>query len=344
MRVGITGANGFIGNHLLRSAIAKNHRPVVFLQRGSSTRAIENLQKNEGESYDTVWGDLLDTESLDAFARQCDVIFHLAGYNRYWSENPGVFLQVNLDGARNIAEACLRHGIQKLIHVSSCVTLGASLDPTPRNEDSHFNLKGVRFPYAETKKAGEDLISDYVKERGLPAVIVHPTSAIGEQDFGPTPIGKPIADISKGKWPVYVAGGACFIDVHDVVRGLWLALEHGRIGEKYLFAGENLTNQRFMSLVAECAGVPKPKMKVPLPLLKGVAWTGEFVADRITRKEPVLTVGMTALIGKYLYFDGSKAERELGFKAGPAAPAIQRCIDWFLAEESAAKAKARATS
>jgi dihydroflavonol-4-reductase len=335
MRVGITGANGFIGNHLLRSAIAKGHRPVVFLQRGSSIRAIEDIQKTEGELYITVWGDLLDTESLDQFVSQCDVVFHLAGFNRYWAQNPNVFLQVNLDGVRNVAEACLKHGVKKLIHVSSCVTLGASLDPTLRNEDSDFNLRGVRFPYAETKKAGEDLVISYVKERGLPAVIVHPTSAIGEQDFGPTPIGKPIADISQGKWPVYVAGGACFIDVHDVVRGLWLALEHGRVGEKYLFAGENLTNQQFMSLVAECAGVPKPKMKVPLPLLKGVAWTAEFAADRITRKEPVLTVGMTALIGKYLYFDGSKAERELGFKAGPTAPAIQRCIEWFRTEDSA---------
>jgi dihydroflavonol-4-reductase len=89
-----------------------------------------------------------------------------------------------------------------------------------------------------------------------------------------------------------------------------------------------------MSLVAECAGVPKPRMKVPLPILKGVAWTSELVADRITRKEPVLTVGMTALIGKFLYFDGAKAERELGFKAGPTAPAIRRCIEWFRTSET----------
>jgi dihydroflavonol-4-reductase len=229
---------------------------------------------------------------------------------------------------RNLAQACLRHRVGRLVHASSCITLGASDAPAPRDEDAPYNL-GFRFLYGETKKAGEDEIKRFVRERGLPAVILHPTSAIGEQDFAPTPIGKPISDIARGRWPVYVAGGACFIDVHDVVRGSWLAMERGQIGRQYLLAGENLTNRQFMTRVAELAGVAPPRLKVPKRLLDVVGAVGEWAADHVTHRPPPLTSGMAGLIGKFLFFDGTRAERELGFKAGAVAPAIERCIRWF---------------
>ena len=325
MRIGITGANGFIGGHLLRSAISAGHRPVAFLQTGTPLNAIADLDG----LYDSIQGDLLDTASLDRFVSGCDHLFHLAGFNRYWARNPATFHQINFTGTQNVADACLKHGVRKLVHVSSCITLGASESPVPRNEQSPYNLQPLRFLYGETKKAGEDEIKRWVREKGLPAVIVHPSSAIGEKDFAPTPIGKPISDIAKGMWPVYVDGGACFIDVHDVVRGLWLALERGRIGEQYLLAGDNLSNREFMSRIAECAGVSRPRVKVPKSILAVAARVGEWTADHVTKRHPPLTVGMNGLIGKFLYFDGAKAETELGFKAGPSSAAIERCVKWF---------------
>jgi dihydroflavonol-4-reductase len=323
--IGITGANGFIGAHLLRSAVDRGLRPVAFLQRNSSLLPLADLQGK----YDTVEGDLLDTASLGAFASRCDTVVHLAGLNRYWAEDRGIFQRINVVGARNVAEACLEHRVQKLVHVSSCITLGASETAGElRTEDSPYNL-AFNFLYGETKKEGEDEVKRYVRERGLPAVIVNPASAVGEQDFAPTPIGKPIAGIARGMWPVYVAGGACFIDVKDVVRGLWLALERGKPGRQYLLAGENLTNQQFMTAVAELAGAFRPRFKAPKPVLDLVAAVGEWTADHLTKKHPPLTPGMAGLIGKYLFFDGRRAEAELGFKAGSVAPAIERCIRWF---------------
>ena len=329
MRIGITGANGFIGAHLLRSAVARStgakvDLPVAFLQRGSPMAPIHDL---DGQ-YEKVEGDLLDRSSLDRFVSRCDAVFHLAGFNRYWALDSAIFHQTNCVGARNMAEACLQKGIRKLVHVSSCITLGASDTPIPRTEESSYNLSDLRFLYGETKKAGEDEMKRWAA-KGLPVVIVNPASAIGEQDHGPTPIGKPIRDIARGMWPVYVAGGACFIDVHDVVRGLWLALERGRTGEQYLLAGENLSNKQFMSAVAESAGVAQPRVRVPTLLLGAVGHVAEWLADRVTRKHPPLTAGMSGLIGKFLYFDGLKAETELGFKAGPCASAIERSVRWF---------------
>jgi dihydroflavonol-4-reductase len=324
-RIGITGANGFIGSHLLRSAVSQGHRPVAFVQKGSSLKPIEDL---EG-AYDRIEGDLLDEASLENFISRCEVLFHLAGFNRYWSRDPDVFNQVNVIAVQKLAEICVLRKLRRIVHASSCITIGASPDPTPRTEASSYNLEKLKFRYGETKLAGEIKMQEWARDHGLPVVIVNPTSAIGEMDYGPTPIGKPIRDIARGQWPVYVAGGACFIDVHDVVRALWLALERGRIGERYVLAGDNLSNREFMTLIAEYAGVRSPKLRVPSPVLTMTAHVAEWMADHITHEHPPLTPGMNGLIGKYLYFDGAKAERELGFKAGPARPAIERCVQWF---------------
>jgi dihydroflavonol-4-reductase len=325
MRIGITGANGFIGNHLVRFLVTRNHRPLAFLQRGTDARPLADLRGH----YDEAWGDLLDRESLDRFVGACDAVIHLAGVNRYWARDPSVFANVNVLGARNVAEACLRHHVRKLVHASSCITLGASDEPVLRNEESPFNLGELDFPYATTKKAGEEEMKRAAREHGLPVVIVHPTSAIGERDHGPTPIGKPVADIARGLWPVYVAGGACFLDVKDAVRGIWLALEKGTVGRQYLLAGENLSNREFMSLVAEVAGAPRPRVKVPRACLAAMAMGLEWTADHVTKRPPALTRSMAGLVGRYLYFDGTRAREELGFAPGPLRGAIERAVKWF---------------
>jgi dihydroflavonol-4-reductase len=325
MRIGVTGANGFIGNHLVRFLVERGHRPLAFLQRGSDARPLADVRGQ----YDEVWGDLLDRGSLDPFAGACDAVVHLAGVNRYWASDPSVFEKVNVEGARNVADACRAHGVAKLVHASSCVTLGASDAPAARNEDSPFNLAALDFPYAATKKAGEEEMKRQAREHGLPVVIVHPTSAIGEMDHGPTPIGKPVRDIARGLWPVYVGGGACFIDVKDVVRGLWLALEKGAAGRQYVLAGENLTNREFMSLVAEVAGAPRPRVKIPRACLAAIAVGLEWTADHVTRQPPPLTRSMAALVGRYLYYDGARARAELCFEPGPVRGALERAVRWF---------------
>ena len=325
MRIGITGANGFVGNHLARALVERGERPLCFLERGSDPRPLEDLDGR----YDALWGDLLDPASLDRLVGECDALVHLAGVNRYWVRDPGVFHRVNVVGARNVAEACLRAGTRRLVHASSCVTLGASAGPVPRDEDAPFDLGGLEFPYAATKKAGEEEMKRRARERGLPVVIVHPASAIGERDFGPTPIGKPVADIARGLWPFYVPGGACFIDVRDLARGLLLALERGTPGRQYLLAGENLTNRDFISLVAEVAGARPPRVRIPRPFLTALASGLEWTADHVTHRHPAVTRSMAAMVGRYLYYDGGRTRRELGFEPGPVRAGIERAVRWF---------------
>jgi dihydroflavonol-4-reductase len=323
--LGITGANGFIGAHLLRSAIKRGHRPVALIQLGTSLQAISDL---EG-LYERVYGDLNDHLSLDSFVSQCDELIHLAGFNRYWSKDPTIFHRVNVVGVRSIAKLCLKYRVKKLLHVSSCIALGASYQQNLRNEQSHYNLYDIDFLYGETKKAGEAEIERYVNEENLPAIIVNPVSAIGEFDIGCTPIGRVISEVSQGGWPVYVPGGSSFIDVHDLINGLWLALERGKIGRKYLLVGENISNREFIRRVAKVGGVSPIRFEAPKKCLKVLAAVSEGISNFLTHQEPMLTQGISELVGRYLYYDGSRAAIELGFKAGSCNSAIERSVKWM---------------
>lgn len=324
MRIGIIGANGFIGNHLLRKLVNENRECAAFIKPGSSTKAIDDLIGK----YERIEGDVLDSDSLDAFLRRCDVVFNLSGFHGHWSKNKDVYFKENITGPLNVARRCLDHGIDRLVHVSSCITLGASREPITRDEETTFNLGNIDFPYAKTKRAAELEIRRIARQDGLPAVVVNPAAAIGDLDWDPSPVGRPIASICRGFWPVYVPGGSCFIDVQDLTRALWLALERGRVGEQYLIVGENMTNRRFMTKVARAAGVAAPRLKLPKRLLEAFAHCDEWVADHITLRPPRITRGMSALVGRFLYFDGTKAEQELGFKANSCEPAILRSVHW----------------
>jgi dihydroflavonol-4-reductase len=316
MKVGITGANGFIGNHLTRYVASLGHEVIAFLLRDTSDTLLESYP------HQVYWGDVIDSESLYPFLKSCDVLFHLSGFNRYWAKDPNIFNELNVISPNNIATACLSIGIKKIVHVSSCITLGVSEQPVTRNEKADFNMSGKRFLYAESKKAGEDQMKLSARENGLPVVIVNPASAIGEMDYGPTPIGAPIIDICKGWCPVWVDGGAYFIDVHDLVQGLWLAMEKGRTGQQYLLAGDNLSNRDFMIKIAKLAGKSPPKVRIPKSLLSIVAHSQEWLANHLTHKAPKLTVGMYELIEKYLYYDRAKAKDELGFNPVPCDTAV----------------------
>ncbi len=323
MKIGITGANGFIGNHLTKYLARRGHEVFAYVQPGTSTATLD------GTAAAIFYGDIEDSASFDPFLERCEAVFHLVAVNQYWAADPAIFHRVNYLGTRALVESCIKHQIKKFVHVSSCITLGASDTPVARSETSAFNLNAVPLAYAHTKKLAEDWIKEQVRDRGFPAVIVHPGSAIGESDYGPTPIGRSILDISRGRWPVYVAGGACFVDIRDLVHGLWLALEKGRVGEQYLLSGENITNREFMTRVSQSAGRSRPCVRIPGFLLSLLAHAGEWLADHVFKKAPPLTLGMRALVGKFIYFDNAKAVAELGFHPQPCGPAIQRSIDWF---------------
>ena len=183
-------------------------------------------------------------------------------------------------------------------------------------------------PYKQSKFAAEAAVRELIAERGLPAVIVNPSTPIGPGDVKPTPTGRIIVEAAKGKMPGYVDTGLNVVHVDDVAAGQLLAAEHGKIGERYILGGENMALADILAEVAHAVGRRPPAFKVPYAVVLPVAAGAELVA-RFTGREPFVTLDGARMSRKKMYFSSAKATRELGYAPRPAREAIADAVAWF---------------
>ena len=182
--------------------------------------------------------------------------------------------------------------------------------------------------YKRSKFLAEQVALRYAGE-GLPVVIVNPSTPVGIGDLKPTPTGKLIVDFLNSKMPAYVDTGLNLVDVEDVARGHVLAADKGQVGEKYILGHENLTLQQILALLAELSGRPAPRFKVPYALALGVAYADAALARLIPGREPFAPPVGVKLSKKKMFFDPSKAVRELGLPQTPVREALRKAVQWF---------------
>ncbi|MBI4790817.1 MAG: NAD-dependent epimerase/dehydratase family protein, partial [Chloroflexi bacterium] len=271
-------------------------------------------------------GDLTDRDSLARAVDGCNAVYHLAAVYANWLPDPRVFYRVNVDGTRNLLQACLDHGGPRVVYTSSVAALGAH-GKTPANESAQFNLAHTFDHYYMSKYQAEQVALEFAG-KGLPVVIVHPTNPLGPRDIKPTPTGALILSVLKGKLPGYVDGGLNFVDVDDVAVGHMAAMEKGRPGEKYILGNSNLSIKQYFDLIAEIGGGRAPALKIPLPMAVATAYVYEAIA-RITNKPPITSVSWVKIGSHYSFWDSSRAIRELGLPQTPIRSSIRREITWF---------------
>jgi dihydroflavonol-4-reductase len=185
-------------------------------------------------------------------------------------------------------------------------------------------------PYKQSKYRAEGVVRMLVAERGLPAVIVNPSTPVGPRDVKPTPTGRIIVEAATGKIPAFVDTGLNLVHVDDVANGHFLALERGVIGERYILGGENLSLQQMLADIAGLAGRKPPTIKLPRGPLYPLAIGAELYA-KFSGKEPFVTVDGLRMSKNKMYFTSVKAERELGYKARPYGEGLSHALDWFRA-------------
>jgi dihydroflavonol-4-reductase len=323
MKAFVTGATGFIGASLVRELLKDKVAVRVLARPGSDRRNLAGLAVE-------VWeGDLLDQDSLASGVAGCDVLFHAAADYRLWTADPSTMYAINVAGTRALFEAALRQGVAKVVYTSSVGTLGNPGDGTPGDEMTPVTLADMVGHYKKSKFLAEREAESFVS-RGLPLVIVNPSTPVGPLDIKPTPTGKIIVDFLNRKMPAYLDTGLNIIDVEDCARGHILALHQGRIGEKYILGNENLTLRQIFARLAEVAGQPAPRVRLPyLPILLA-AYVNEAIA-MLTKREPLIPLAGVQMARKFMYFDSSKAVRELGLPQRPADEALCRAVEWFRA-------------
>jgi dihydroflavonol-4-reductase len=320
----VTGATGFVGSAVAR-ALAARGRDVRVLVRANSDRS--NLKDLAAEP---VIGDLTDPASLARAVAGCRYVFHVAADYRIWVPDPAGMLAANVDGTRTLMLEAQKAGVERIVYCSSVAALGLTKDGTPASETTPVSEASVVGIYKKSKYRAEQAVLELVRNHGLPAVIVNPAAPVGPRDIKPTPTGKMIADAASGRMPAYVDTGLNIVHVDDVALGHILALERGRIGERYILGSENLGMAELLALVAEESGRKAPTMKIPNAALWPVALACETLGH-VAGIEPLVTRDHLRMARKKMYFSHAKASAELGYQPRPARAAVADAIAWFRA-------------
>jgi dihydroflavonol-4-reductase len=317
----VTGATGFVGAAVAR-ALVQAGLPVRVLARAASNRRnLANLP------VEIAIGDLEDPTSLARAVGGCRYLFHVAADYRLWVPDPAAMYRINVDGTRALMEAALSVGVERIVYTSSVATLGLVPDGLA-DEDTPSAVEDMIGPYKRSKFLAEELVRGIIAKRGLPAVIVNPSAPLGPGDVKPTPTGRLIVEAAKGHMPGYVDTGLNIVHVDDVAAGQLLAAEHGKIGERYILGGENMSLAEILGGVARATGRRPPRLKVPYALAFIGAAAGEAAA-RVTGREPLATLDSVRMSRKKMYFSAAKARCELGYQPRAAEKAIADAVSWF---------------
>ena len=321
-KVLVTGASGFVGSAVLR-ALAGRGLALRALVRATSPRT--NLADIHCE---IVEGDMRDRASMAAALRDVRYLFHVAADYRLWARNPEDIVTANLAGADAVMHAALDASVERIVYTSSVATLRAGDASTSVDETSPLDEGEGVGAYKRSKVVAERLVERLVADRGLPAVIVNPSTPIGPRDLKPTPTGRIVVEAASGRIPAFVDTGLNLVHVDDVARGHLLAMEKGAIGERYILGGQNVSLRDLLADIAALTGRKPPTINLPRAPLYPLAWAAEAVGQ-ITGKEPFVTRDALKMASHHMFFTSAKAERDLGYTARPYREALADAVARF---------------
>lgn len=324
MHTFVTGGTGFIGGAVVRCLLESGHTVRALVRPGAVTRQLDGLPVHR------ITGDLSDAANLQQAMTGCEWVFHVAAlysYSRYHWED---FYQTNVEGTRRMLEAARRAQVERFIYTSSVATLGFNPDHTPATEDTPSTLEDRIGPYQRSKFLAEALARD-AAHQGAPVVIVNPSAPVGAGDHKPTPTGQIIVDWLHGRMFGYVDTGLNIVDVDVVAQGHLLAAERGRVGERYILGGENLTLKQILDLLDAIDDHPRARLHIPHAVAQAWSYVERALARINPRHIPAATPEKVRLSRRYEFFDPGKAVRELGLPQTPAREALTKAVAWYRA-------------
>ena len=318
----VTGATGFVGSAVARILAARGHR-LRLMARASSDR--RNLA---GLDADVITGDLTDLPSLARAAAGCRYVFHVAADYRFWVPDPDAMMHANVDGAVAMVRAAAEAGAERIVHCSSVAALGQIGDGTPADETTPTNEADFVGIYKRSKYLAEKAVLDLARQHRVPVVVVNPAAPVGPRDIKPTPTGKMILDAAAGRVPAYIDTGLNIVHVDDVAEGHVLALEKGRVGERYVLGGENMLLKEILALVSDVVHRRPPSLCLP----ERIVWPAAFLMEKlaqVTGIPPMMTRDHLKMARKKMFYSSAKATAELGYHPRAARLAVEDAVAWF---------------
>lgn len=324
----VTGASGFIGANLVHELAGRGHRVRALLRRGADLRGLE------GVDFERAEGDITDAASCATAARGCDWCFHAAASYHLWLRDYAPMYAANVDGTRNVLQAAVNAGCQRIVYTSTvgCIGLpkpnhGGRIEPT--DETAPADASQFSNHYKISKWRAEKVALQFAKN-GAPVVIVNPSAPVGPRDVKPTPTGQVMVDFLNGRMPAYLDTGLNWVHVRDVAIGHILAAEKGRVGERYILgnAQGDWTMKEMFAALQEITGRPAPKWRVPYSVAYLAACVDEL-KSKVTHQPPRAPLAGVRMAAHMMFFNPAKAIHELGLPQTPPKEALSDAVDWF---------------
>jgi dihydroflavonol-4-reductase len=321
MKVLVTGATGFIGGNLARELWGRGHEVRALVRPESNYLTIEDT------GIERVPGDILDRGSVDRAVSGCEAVFHCAAAYTFWSADPQTVRRTNVEGTVNVIEGAVAAGVSRVVYTSTVSTIGLPKHGLG-DEATWTDPRGLYGHYKQSKYQAEQEALK-MAERGAPVVIVNPTAPIGPWDVKPTPTGKMVLDFMRRRIPAYLATGLNVVDVADVAEGHILALERGKIGERYILGNQNMTLKELFIKLSEVTGLPAPRLRLPYWLVVGAGYADRAVSSGLLHREPTIQLEGILASKKPALVSCEKAVKELGLPQSPVDGALKQAVQWF---------------
>ncbi len=329
MRVLVTGGTGFVGLNLVLELLRRGAEVRVLARPTSDLTALRAAVGDR--AVEVVRGDLLDAASLRAALAGVEVLYHAAADYRLWAPDPSVLYRVNVEGTRALLAAAAAAKVERVVYTSSVGTLGIPADGTPGTETTPVTLADMVGDYKRSKFLAErEAVA--AAAGGLPVVIVNPSAPVGPWDWKPTPTGRMLVDYLRGRMVAYLDTGLNVVHVRDVAVGHVLAAERGRVGERYILGhvAGNLGLRAIFARLAPYTGIAAPRVRLPHAGALALAGVLEAAA-RVTGREPIASRTAVRMAAKRMFFDPTRAVRELGLPQTPVDDALRDAVEWYWA-------------
>jgi farnesol dehydrogenase len=322
----VTGSTGFIGTKLVNELVRRGHTVHAL------TRATSNQQGLQHDRIKLVQGDILKKDTLVKAMEGCTQVYHLAAYAKNWAPDRQVFFEQNVDGMRNVFEAAEQVGVSRTVFTTTIVTFGPTRPGEVGDEAMPRITPRYYTEYEDTKVVAEQ---EALKKAaaGFPVVIVNPTRVYGPGKLTEGNSVSLMVDLyDRGKVPVQLNGGknvGNYVFVDDLVKGHILAMEKGKIGERYILGGENASLKRIFELVDEVSG--KKHFQVSLPPKVAMLYGHvEKIKAETFGIYPQITPGWVETFLQEWAYSCKKAERELGYTITPLKEGVRMTYEWIL--------------